>query len=220
MEKLKLVIEQYGRWAPLIEYVQRINSFKDADVSSAIENAKALLESISKNICNEKGYALKGDESINKLVKIAFTVVGYPAGKYMNVIGGSLSAIAHEIGNLRTEIGITSHGKTFEELGKRNSNLDQMTRDYLIETTEIVACFLIRHFENENPRVEPIGLTGEDEIKCSDCDEFNGYWDDEYGEFIMGEYSFYASEILYDADRKAYKYEYDLFKDNILDNQP
>lgn len=222
MEKLKLVIEQYGRWAPINEYVQRINSYKDADVSLSIENAKALLESISKNICKEKGQSLKGDEGMNKLVKIAFIAIGYPAGEYMNVIGSSLSAIAHQIGNLRTELGITSHGKTFEELSKRNSMLDEMTRDYLIETTELVACFLIRHFENENPRAESIGIETENSIKYSDCEDFNEYWDEEYGEFVMGEYSFFASEILYDMDKKAYKYEYENFineEDNVKNDK-
>jgi hypothetical protein len=219
VEKLKLVIEQYGRWAPMSEYVQRINTFKDTDVSIAVENSKALLESISKNICKEKGQSLKGDESINKLVKIAFTAIGYPAGQYMNVIGSSLSSIAHQIGNLRTELGITSHGKTFEELGKRNNNLDQMTRDYLIETTEIVDCFLIRHFENENPRVETAGEEAENQIEYSDCEDFNDYWDGEYGEFFMGEYSFFASEVLYDMDKEAYKYEYEAFN-NEADIEP
>lgn len=214
MEKLKLVIEQYGRWAPMTEYLQRINTFKDTDVSLAIENSKALLESISKNICKEKGVSYKKDESVNKLIKIAFTAIGYPAKRYVNVIGGSLSAIAHQIGNLRTEIGITAHGKTFEELGKRNSTLDEMTKDYLIEATEIVACFLIRHFENENPRVETIETEVENNIKYSDCEDFNEYWDDEYGEFVMGEYSFFASEILYDMDAKAYKFEYENFKND------
>ena len=59
MERLKKVIEQYGRWSELTIYTDRIEAHASADFSHAIENAKALLETIGKEICNSKGLELK-----------------------------------------------------------------------------------------------------------------------------------------------------------------
>jgi hypothetical protein len=108
MEKLKTLIEQYGRWQILELYIQRIEANINNDFSLAIENSKALLESIAKQICKEKKHQLKGDESVNKLVKAAFNLIGYEMNSHINVISGALSSIGHQIGNLRTAIGATS----------------------------------------------------------------------------------------------------------------
>ncbi len=42
-------------------------------------------------------------------------------------------------------------------------------------------------------------------------EEFNEYWDELYGEFEMGTYSFPASEILYNVDQSAYLTEQQAF---------
>ncbi len=39
MNKLQETIEKYGRWQPIEEYIQRIDTFKDSDFSIAVENA-------------------------------------------------------------------------------------------------------------------------------------------------------------------------------------
>ena len=57
MDKLKDKISQYGRWAPIDEYIVRIETHLDSDFSISLENAKALLESIGKEICKSKGRA-------------------------------------------------------------------------------------------------------------------------------------------------------------------
>lgn len=51
MNKLKEKISQYGKWHPLETYISRIEVHLDDDFSISIENAKALLESIGKEIC-------------------------------------------------------------------------------------------------------------------------------------------------------------------------
>lgn len=209
MEKLKKVIEQYGRWKELSMYDERIETHLLFDFSLCIENSKALLESISKEICDLKGTQLNGDESINKLVKCAFGSIGYETSTHINTIGGSLSDIAHQIGNLRTAIGSTSHGKTIEELKNRNNSLDELTREFLIDSIEIVSCFLIRNFENENPRVIP--EVAEETLDYYEAEEFNDFWDDSFGEFEMGNYSYPASEIFFNVDKQAYVNEYKAF---------
>lgn len=161
MERLKKVIAQYGRWSDLAIYAERIEAHVATDFSHAIENAKALLETIGQNI-----------------------------------------------GELRNDIGTTSHGKSLEELKARNNKIDALTREFLIDATVIIAAFLIRSFENESPRkleaaaVKPL---------YPEFEEFNDYWDDLYGEFEMGSYSFPASEILFYVDNKAYLTEQQAF---------
>lgn len=209
MNKLKKTIEQYGRWAALSIYVERIEKHIDSDFSLCAENSKALLESISKQICKEKSIVLVGEESINKLVKLAFESIGFEKDTYINVIGGSLSAIAHQIGNLRNSIGSTSHGKPLEELELRNDNIDFLTKEFLMSTVEIVSCFLIRNFENENPRRPKETL--EETLDYFEAEEFNEFWDEAFGEFEMGSYAYPASEILFNVDKQAYLNEYKAF---------
>ena len=150
MKKLKKVIEQYGRWSVYSMYVDRIEAHVDSDFSICVENSKSLIEGISKQICKEKGIAIASDEPFNRLVKTAFSAIGYLPGEHLNVISGSLSAIAQQLGNLRTALGSTSHGKTIEELTSRNETLDSLTKEFLIDTVEILTCFLIRNFENQH----------------------------------------------------------------------
>ena len=209
MKKLKKVIEQYGRWAVLSMYVERIETYIESDFSLCVENSKALLESIAKQICKEKGVVLIGNESINKLVKISFEAIGFEKRDPINTIATSLSAIAQQIGNLRTSIGSTSHGKTLDELEKRNQNMDFLTNEFLISSIEIVSCFLIRNFENENPRKPAESV--DETLDYYEAEEFNEFWDNLFGEFEMGDYSYPASEILFYVDNQVYKNEYNAF---------
>ena len=209
MKKLKKVIEQYGRWAVLSMYVERIETYIESDFSLCVENSKALLESIAKQICKEKGVLLTGNESINKLVKISFEAIGFEKRDPINTIATSLSAIAQQIGNLRTSIGSTSHGKSLDELERRNQNMDFLTNEFLISSIEIVSCFLIRNFENENPRKPAESI--DETLDYYEAEEFNEFWDNLFGEFEMGDYSYPASEILFYVDNQAYKNEYNAF---------
>ena len=60
MNKLKEKISQYGKWRPLEAYISRIEVHIDSDFSISLENAKALLESIGKEICESKGIGRLG----------------------------------------------------------------------------------------------------------------------------------------------------------------
>ena len=209
MERLKKIIEQYGRWSELTIYTNRIEAHAPTDFSHAIENAKALLETIGKEICKSKGVELGKTASINAVMKKAFTVIGYSSNSLITQISTALANIGQQMGNLRNEIGTTSHGKSLEELKERNNKVDELTKEFLIDTTVIVASFLIRTFENENPRAKT--ETVETKLIYTDNEAFNDFWDDLYGEFEMGGYSFPASEVLFNVDYKAYMTEHQAF---------
>jgi len=209
MERLKNVIAQYGRWSELTIYIDRIEAHMAADFSHAIENAKAMLETIGKEICTSKGLDVEATASINSVMKKAFTAIGYPSENMVTQISSALATIGQNIGELRNDIGTTSHGKSLEELKERNNKVDALTREFLIDSTVIIATFLIRSFENENPRIKP--EAAEAKPLYPEFEEFNDYWDDSYGEFDMGNYSFPASEILFYVDNKAYMTEQQAF---------
>ncbi len=209
MDRLKKVIEQYGRWSELTIYIDRIDAHISTDFSHAIENAKALLETISKEICKSKGIELGGTPSMNVVMKKAFTAIGYSNGNLVTQISTALATIGQNIGELRNDISPTSHGKSLEELKERNNNVDELTKEFLIDTTVIIASFLIRNFENENPKHS--GGPSERKILLIDNPDFNDFLDDTWGEFTMSDYSYTASEILYNVDYQAYLTEHKAF---------
>lgn len=210
MERLETIIGQYGRWSDLTIYTDRIKAHTYTDFSHAIENAKALLETIGKEICNSKGVELGAASSINAIMKKAFVAIGYSSETLVTQISTALATIAQQMGDLRNDVGITSHGRSLEELRERNNRVDELTKEFLIDTTVIVASFLIRSFENENPRRKAEGIGTK--LIYSDNDDFNEFWDDLYGGFEMGDYSFPASEILFNVDYDAYKTELAAFE--------
>jgi hypothetical protein len=146
---------------------------------------------------------------INSVMKKAFNAVGYSGESMVTQISSALATIGQNIGELRNDIGITAHGMSLEELRARNDKVDALTREFLVDATVITACFLIRSFETKHPRskaevVEVLPL-------YSEFEDFNDYWDDLYGEFEMGGYSFTASEVLFSVDNKAYMTEQQAF---------
>lgn len=211
MDKLKDKISQYGRWAPINEYIVRIETYLENDFSISLENAKALLESIGKEICKSKGRALAPDSSVNGVLKNAFNVLGYTKSNMVVQISSALSTIGQQIGELRNDIGTSSHGKTLEELQNRNEAINELTKVFLINSVELIACFLISLYEGEH-----IEINSSKEIGYDECEDFNEYWDELYGEFSMGGYSYTASEILYNNDPSAYETEYNSFLESSM----
>ncbi len=211
MEKLKKIIEHYGRWRPLEEYIQRIDAYKDSDFSISLENSKSMLESIAKEICNERRQVYEDDDSPSKLLKLAFGAIGVQSTTIGPQIAVALSNIGHHMGQLRNEIGAISHGRTMADLQAKQESIDEITSDFLIQSTETTACFLIQYFEWKYPRVSETH-TEEERLDYNSCEDFNEFWDDSYGEFLMDELTYTASEILFHVDNQAYKAAYKAFK--------
>ena len=215
MEKLRTTLEQYSRWQALDVYVERIEGHLESDFSISVENAKALLESIGKEICDAKGVPLGKKLSINAVLKNAFVALGYTTEELVTQVSSSLATIGQLIGNLRNEISPTSHGKSLDELNDRNNKIDLLTREFLIDSTLVVAVFLIRAFEErKSDTAASAGVAADATPDYEDNEDFNNFWDDSFGEFAMGDYSYTASEILFNADLLAYQAEYKAFKES------
>ena len=200
MERLKSILEQYGRWKPLVEYVLRIETYKDSDLTATIENSKSLLESIAKEICTQREQKYPKDCSMGKLLKLAFVSLGYEDTETMTQVGGALANIAHQMGNLRNEIGKVAHGGTMDELLSRSMALDAVSTEFLVTSTELVACLLIQLFETEFPR-----KISEDVLPSfQENDDFNDSLDENFGELKIGPNIYSASEILYKVKPDEY----------------
>lgn len=211
MDKLRVILEKYSRWQPLSVYVDRIEGYIKTNFPFCVENSKALLESIAKEVCKQKNQVLAGDESVNKVLNLSFGCLGYPPSNALRQIGGAIATIGQQIGTYRNDIGITSHGKTLDELKNIQDNIESYTEDFLLTAVEIVACFLIEAFETLNPLVPP-----KEEIKYVDNPDFNEYWNDLYGEFQMSDrMSFSSSEILYKCEPTTYEIALNEFKQSI-----
>lgn len=94
MEKLKKVIEQYGRWSVLTDYIDRIEFYTATDFSLSLENAKALLETISKEICCSKNIEIEQNLRFHNLLKKAFTATGYHSGSLVTQVSSALGLSA------------------------------------------------------------------------------------------------------------------------------
>lgn len=209
MNKLKKTIEQYEHWAELSIYIERIETNIESDFSHSLENAKALLETIGKEICRSKGIPLSETSSINGILKNAFSSLGYTNSSLVNQIASALATIGQQVGELRNEIGISSHGKSLEEIRERNNRVDILTKEFLTDTIEIISCFLIQNFENENSQkpIEPL----EKKLEYREAEKFNEFWNNSFGKFEMGNYVYSASEILFKTNKQAYINEYIAF---------
>ena len=208
MEKLKNVIEQYGCRANLSIYTQRIISAITTDFSHALENVKTLLENIGKEICTSRGVVIESTISFSSIIKKTFSAIGYSSDSHIMHISTALANITQQVGNLRDNTGSTSHERTLDELKEINKNIDELTSDFLLDSTIMVTCFLIRFFENENPHVP---VADETKILFSKQEDFNNYRDDSYGEFSKGKYSYTASEILSHVYYPSYVTEHKVY---------
>jgi len=206
MDKLKTVIKEYGCWSELSTYIERIETHIEIYFSYSLENAKALLETVGKEICTANAVELGSTPSINNVLKKEFSSMGYVNSDLVNQVSSALATIGQQVGELRNEIGLISHGKSLEEIKQRNNKVDLLTREFLIDTVELVSIFLIRNFETKNERTSHDLLA--DALDYLEAEEFNESWDDSFGEFIMGDYSYFASEILFNVDNQAYVNEY------------
>jgi len=219
MQKLRSTIDQYSRWSELSIYIDRMEAHLESDFSHSLENAKALLEAIGKEICKVRGVELKADSSINGVLKNAFSAIGYTNTNLVNQISSALATIGQQVGELRNEIGATSHGRSLDEIRERNNKVDLLTREFLIDSTLVVAVFLIRAFEDRKEIEKPpmVEAQTEEKLEYLETTDFNDFWDDLFGEFMMGNYSYTASEILFNVDYKAYKAEYAAFLEDAFE---
>lgn len=212
MEKLRSTIAEHSGWAALEEFIERIDTFKEADFSQALENAKALLESVGKHICSQKGIVLSPKSSMNGVLKNSFTALGYTNTSFVAQVSSSLATIGQQMGGLRSAIGITVHGRTMDEIRERNNKVDRFTREFLIDSVELVSCLLISAFEHNGDVLRTVDAT--EEMAAVPDLVFDANWNELFGQFEMGEYVYPAARVFNKVDPSAYLKEREVYYQN------
>ncbi len=200
MERLKELINNYGRWKNLSPYIIRIEYQISNDLTSAIGCTKSLLESICKTILDHEKVEYLQTDNINKLAKKTIQSLKIEKFDKISLFGNALVTSIHNIGELRNEMDESSHGKSLLD---KTQKLDLITASFLINSAETIACFLIEFYEIEHPRKKV-----EDELSFKELQEFNDYIDKEHGYVEIAKIPYATSEALFATDRTAYKDQY------------
>lgn len=214
MERLRQLINQYSRWKGLEEYCQRIDGYLRTDYSIAVENTKALLESICKTILHEKQVDIEANDSMQKLMKKAVGVFDSEHSEQLKQISTSLVNLSKNLAEVRNTVAKVSHGQHLDALGEEA--LDAMSAAFLVSSTESIACFLIEFYEQVFPR-----KSGDKPLRFEDHTDFNDYLDEEAFELVQvlrqgGElaYEYNASEVLFSVEPRAYQTELGMYREN------
>lgn len=215
MERLRALVEEYEHWSGLLMYVERIELNLEADFSVSLENAKSLLEAISKEICRVFEVEVNRTASFHAIVKMSFRAMGHAYNDRFGTVG---SGFSQQLAKIRDVIGTTAHGRPLAELEQRNQILEQAQKNYLIDSVELLAVLLLNTFEQDPVTLERQRVAQEAEqlqqlgealaYDSTATADFNRAWDQTHGSFEMGDYSYLASEVLFYTDRDTYIYEY------------
>jgi len=213
MERLRQLITQYSRWKGLEEYCIRIDGYLASDFSIAVENTKALLESVCKTILHEKGAEYGANDSVQQLMTKTVSVFDSDHSAQLKQITRSLVNISHNLSEVRNTVAKVSHGQHVDALGE--DTLDAISAAFLVNSTESIACFLIDFYEQVFPRKKP-----GPELRLEDHMEFNDYLDEEAFEPVQvmrqgGElaYEYSASEVLFSVEPRAYLTELNAYRE-------
>jgi len=202
MNKIKTVIQNYSRWKNLEKYPQRIESFIESDMILAIENSKALIETVCKTILTEQGEDFEEIGSLNSLMRKTLLTLRILNANQISRFSSGMITVIQNIGELRNRYGDTSHGRNITEIGLKK--FESISSQFLISAVECIACFLIEYYEHEFPK-----KIKKSEIQYFDEDNkhFNDHLDDIYEIIAFGDYVFLPSEILFHLDQTAYMTE-------------
>ena len=196
MEKLKQTISAYDAWEGLIIYINRIETFLETDFITAVENGKALIESICKTILSNTFDPYGETDSVNKLVSITLKRLGIFAENQISKFGSGMVTAMQNLGELRNNHGDTSHGKSIDEL--KNNRLEKLSAAFLVNSIEVMAVFLIEYYEIEFPNKE------KETEEVVDYSDFNDFLDEEYGDVLVIGIPYPTSDVLLSVDRTAY----------------
>ena len=199
MEKLKSLTETYSRWKDLRKYVDRIDTYLTSDFEVAIGSAKSLIESICKTILDEQKVEISDEAKIKKLVNETLKSLNIKRDEVCHFTSGIITA-SQNLATLRNKLDTSSHGQSL--LTIENNPMEELTIYFLINSVEVIACFLIEFYEIEYP------LNKKSKEHCyEDYDEFNKWLDNEYGMITVTEYPISTSLALF-TDPIAYKEKY------------
>lgn len=114
--------------------------------------------------------------------------------------------IAEVLSSLDDKINLLHRqNKTLEHMAEtlfRQWFVEEASEDWEYnELVNYVSVFMIRNFEAKHQRTAHETMV--DSLGYLEAEGFNESWDDSFGEFAMGDYSYLASEVLFNVDKQA-----------------
>ena len=188
MDRLKEIANNYSRWKDISTHINRIEYQINDDFTSAIGSTKSLLEAICKTILDHETTEYDKNDNVNKLIKKTIKALRIENHDQISLFGNSLVTSMQNLGEIRNRIDDSSHGKSLLD---RNKKIDSITASFLVNSSEMIACFLIEFYEIEHPRKR-----GENEFEFQEMKEFNDYLDDQHGSVEIAQIPYSTSEAL------------------------
>lgn len=200
MNSLRDICQQHRKWAPLEDYILRVETYKDSDGVFVLENCKALIESICKTVLDELGGAYTRSDSIQAL--IGKTCSKMSCLPNTSSLARSFITVAQNLGEFRNTFGATAHGQPTRLLEENKKKIVGASVQFMINSIEQLAIFLITVYQEEYP------LQSKPSLRYEDNPDFNSDFDDREEEIQIGPYGPYApSEVLFYLDKRAYETE-------------
>lgn len=181
------------------EYVMDIEYSLERNPNKAIEACKGLLDSICKTILRDLGTDFDKGWDTPKLVKE--TLNNLPFLKTLQMkdfnsakkIINSIITLSYGICEFRNSHSFITHGQDIQE-----EYCEKLYGQLVFDAVKTVSNFILEIHTNLT------SISDKVRIRYEDHDDFNNYYDELYGEVVLGNYIFPASQILY-TDREAYK---------------
>lgn len=200
MQSLRGLCQQYGKWKPLEEYVLRVETYRESDGILVMENCKALLESICKTVLDELGEPYSGSESIQALVSKACSKMSCLPST--GDLARSFTTVAQKLGEFRNTFASIGHGQPVRLLEENKKKVIGASVDFMVNSIEQLAIFLITVYQDEYPR----HVT--QQLRYEDNKDFNVNFDEQLEPVQIGIYGPYSpSEVLFYMDENAYRTE-------------
>jgi len=183
-------------------------------LEKAIGASKSLLETICKTILDYEGEPYGATDNINKLAKKTMKKLELEQPDGMSKFSNSLVSSMQFLGELRNALDSQSHGRS---LNVSSPKIDPISAHFLVQSTELIACFLINFYEQKRPLSISISLEEKDIDVSAEftnfeefekLQEFNEYLDSAFGDIQVFGIPYPTSKVLFLIDRDAYKNAY------------
>jgi len=200
MNSLREICQQHRKWAPLEEYILRVETYRDSDGILVLENCKSLIESICKTVLEELGETYSASESIPGLVSKTCNKMSCLPNT--SDLARSFITVAQRLGEFRNTFAATAHGQPIRLLEENKKKVMGASVYFMLNSIEQLAIFLITVYQEEYPQYT------RRQLRYEDNQNFNTDFDDQIEEVQIGNYGPYSpSEALFYLDKTAYETE-------------
>ena len=199
MNWIKENIDKTPSFAPFLEHIQLIEESVYSNPTLCVETCKSLIEGICKTILTNKNIDYSSSINFHILVQNTITSIINLDDTFkndLNDLGRRIAGVAHKLGEIRNNVGFTSHG-----MDVLNPKLTESISVFAYRIADTIGGFILNCYLNNK------SVSTDHRIHYKDCVSFNENFDElnfiQFGVIILS-----ASVALYEQDYEAYKEAY------------